>query len=411
MTRPRIALVVPSLAEGGGVPAVARFIKDAVQRSGDFELKLVSLATSARDMTSLRLTAPGSWLRGEGTRQGEWEGLSFFHVGAEGVELEFQRFQARRELSRLLSDCDLVQVVAGSPAWAISAAGLGKPVALQVATRAKVERRRRERLERGPVAWWRWVMTQITDRFDDRGLQLADAVLVENPWMFRYSLETTAGFGTWVRYAPPGIDTALFHAGSRRLFDEGTDDYILSVGRFDDPRKNVSLLLDAFVALRRQYRGAVRLQLAGLGGPGPDFWERVERLGLKDHVAIHLRPSREELAAYYRDAACFALSSEEEGFGIVVVEAMASGIPVVATRCGGPDGIVADGIDGFLVPNGDAAAIAGRLRHLLEDRALNRRIGLAARATAERRFSERVTGDVFLDTYRQLLAGGTAGDA
>ena len=112
-----IGLVVPSLAQGGGVPAVARFVKDAALRAGRFDLRLVSLSTSTDDLESVRLVSPSSWLRGARTTAGEWEGLPFVHVGAVGGEFEFQRYRSRRVLAEVLADCDLIQVVCGSPAW------------------------------------------------------------------------------------------------------------------------------------------------------------------------------------------------------------------------------------------------------------------------------------------------------
>ena len=64
----------------------------------------------------------------------------------------------------------------------------------------------------------------------------------------------------------------------------------------------------------------------------------------------------DELVELYRGAALLALSSDEEGLGLVILEAMASGIPVVSTACGGPQTSVVDGETGFLTPVGDAAA-------------------------------------------------------
>src|SRR6202043_1838740 len=98
-------------------------------------------------------------------------------------ELEFQRYRPRRALTILLADCDLVQMVCGSAAWANAVLGLGKPVSVHVATRAKIERRRRDAHPQGLFGWWRKAMTPITNRLDDRALRCADAVQVMNPWM------------------------------------------------------------------------------------------------------------------------------------------------------------------------------------------------------------------------------------
>ena len=75
-------------------------------------------------------------------------------------------------------------------------------------------------------------------------------------------------------------------------------------------------------------------------------------------------PTREELVVLYQNASMFILASDEEGFGVVILEAMACGIPVVSTRSGGPDDIITDGDDGYLVPRDDASALARRIEEL-----------------------------------------------
>ena len=89
---------------------------------------------------------------------------------------------------------------------------------------------------------------------------------------------------------------------------------------------------------------------------------------------------------------------------MVVLEAMACGIPVVATCSGGPDGIITDGKDGFLITIGDKDALADRLCRLLQDPALNLRMGRDARGTVESRYAEGVAGQAFIDIWDRLLA-------
>ena len=399
----KIAIVVPSISEGGGVPTVARFIKDSILRSGEFDLKLVSLATSQADGCSVQLKKPSTWFAGVRMKEGEWDGLPYFHVGCMASEFEFQRLKPRPLLQEVLSDCDIIQVVSGSPAWALSVTGMGKPVALQVATRAIVERRRKDRVDRGPLAWWHWLMTHITDKRDDEALRKVDVVQVENIWMQEYAQTIGSEHGTWVRFAPPGVDAKDFHPVYQRLHSGMTDRYILSVGRFDDPRKNIELLLEAYALMRFSMKDPPRLLLAGASGPSSAFWNRVRELDLEDCVSFHLRPTREQLVRYYQQALCFALSSDEEGFGVVLAEAMACAVPVVATRCGGPEGIITDAVNGFLVPMGNALMLANRMQLLAQNMALNERMGQAGRLTVENRFTLEIAGEAFLDTYRKLL--------
>ena len=396
-----LGLLVPALNHGGGVPAVARFVKDVALRGGSFELKLVSLSMDSADPCSMNVIQPRTWTRGVACAEGQWEGLPFTHVGASFGEFEFQRYKPRAALTCLLSDCDLIQVVCGSPAWANAVLGLGKPVALQVATRSKVERRHRATGAQGPVNWWRRGMTRITDRMDDRALRHVDAIQVENPWMLDYVRALNVRRAVDIRYAPPGIDARAFCPTSMRDLCQAP--YILCVGRLDDPRKNPAMLLEAYACLPARLRDGVRLVLAGAASPPAAFWARAGTLGLRERISFVERPDQVALVSLYQRAAVFALPSDEEGFGMVVVEAMACGIPVVATRCGGPDGIITDGEDGYLVPRDDIGAMADRLTRLLSDPPTNRAMGAKARETVERRYEERLAGEAFVDAWNRLL--------
>jgi glycosyltransferase involved in cell wall biosynthesis len=331
----------------------------------------------------------------------EWEGQTVSEIGVFGAELEFQRYRPRRLLAQALSGCDLIQVVCGAPAWANAVIGLDKPVALQVATRARVERRQRDAQPTGIAGWWRKAMTEVTDRLDDRALLRVDAIQVENPWMLQYASDINAGRDVDLRYAPPGVDAGLFHPVDRRALVG--DAYILCVGRLSDPRKNISLLLEAYALLPPEVRVRVGLILAGSCGPTDAFWSRAHALGVGEQIRYVEAPSLEDLVKLYQHAAVFALPSDEEGFGVVIAEAMACGIPVVSTRSGGPDGIITEGVDGYLVPLDSAGLMAQRLRALLEDREANLRMGENARRTVDARYDERVAGEVFVQMWRRLL--------
>lgn len=383
------------------MPAVARFIKDVALQSGRFRIKLISLATSSKDADSVLVSKPSTWLRGPRASEGIWDGLSFLHIGAMASEFEFQRYKPRLALTRSIADCDLLQVVCGTPAWAISVCGLGKPVAVQCATRARVERRQRDAQAQGFGGWWRKGMTAVTDRLDDRALRLADAVQVENPWMLEYATRVNGVRQLDLRYAPPGVDADLFAPPMRR--GHFGSPYILCVARLSDPRKNIGLLLEAYAKLPLALIETTSLVLAGSSGPPASFWSRADQLGLRARVRYVARPARSDLVSLYQHAAAFVLPSDEEGLGVVLLEAMACGVPAVATRCGGPDGIITDGRDGYLVGLDDSQEMANRLSQLLIDKTLNLRMGNAARDTIEKRYAQGVTGAVFLDMWEQLL--------
>ena len=399
--KPRVGLVVPSLTECGGVTSVARFLRDVALNSGCFDLKMISLCMDSRDTASVRLLQPKTWSRGIIAESADWEGFPYIRVGACFSELEFQRYKPNPVLSDQLADVDVIQVVAGSAACANAVTGLGKPVSLQVATRARVERRRRDASPRSASGWWRRAMTEITDRYDDRALLNCDAILVENQWMYEYAQRLNKNRPVDLRYAPPGVDSDVFCPAPERHL--ARDPYILAIGRLGDRRKNLELLGRSFVAIAERGDTRTRLILAGKSGPPAGFWQIIDQAGLRHRVNYLPNVSQAEIVNLYQQANAFALPSDEEGLGIVLLEAMACGIPVVSTRCGGPDGVIRHGVDGFLVPLNDPDAMARDLAHLLSDIDINKSLGRAARQRIEATFSVCATASEFVDTWKRLF--------
>lgn len=396
-----IALVVPALHLGGGVPTVAEFVKEVAERSGNWRVRPVSLSMASGDPESILLRKPATWTRGVITGRRSWLGNDVPHVGAVIGEFEFQRYRPRQALKKAIAGCDLIQLVCGSPAWANAVVGLGVPVSLQVATLARVERRMRDGQGRGPMAVWRRFMTQTTNRLDERALQLVDAIQVENLWMLEHVQRTNRDRrDVEIRYAPPGVDTSVFAPLADRMPQSG---YILCVGRLDDPRKNIGLLLESYALLPSELQRRHPLVLAGASGPKFEFWKRVEQLDLVRNVQFVERPRRDELVALFQQASVFALSSDEEGLGMVVIEAMACGVPVVCTRCGGPDAVVTDGVDGALVELNDEVGMARALTELLTNTQRNLAAGAAARKTVEQRYAFDVARQAFLGVWDRLV--------
>ncbi len=163
-------------------------------------------------------------------------------------------------------------------------------------------------------------------------------------------------------------------------------------------------MLEAYAVATTTLESPPDLVLAGVGTLPQPFWDRVDALGLSARVRHIANPEASELSELYRHAQTFALASDEEGFGIVVIEAMACGIPVVSTRSGGPDGIITDGKEGFLVDRDDVGALAARLRLLAEDTASNLAMGRCGLSTVEARYTMRAATDAYLAVYDRLLS-------
>lgn len=391
-----VALLVPALAEGGGVPAVATFLYQVLSRSGRYRPEIISLATSLRDQSSVRLLAPSSWTRGVRCSAGIWQGIPYSHIGAFLSEFEFQRYRPRQLLTSRLRQFDLIQVVAGTPGWALVAQQAERPVCIFAATMARPERGSKMARTLGWKGLWLRAMTSVITRFERRALAQADCVFAESEYTWLLLSAYTAPHKLVIGI--PGIATDAFRPG-----DYDADGPILAVGRWADPRKNVRLLFQAYCSLRQAVPCAPRLILAGATRPTASDWSYAVSLGIAPWIDIRENVSRAELIALYQSASFFVLPSNEEGLGVVILEAMASGLPVISTRCGGPETAVSHGETGYLTPVGDAAALASHMAELVQTPAVRYRMGRKGRQIAEARFSLEATGRVYLDKYDELL--------
>jgi glycosyltransferase involved in cell wall biosynthesis len=185
-----------------------------------------------------------------------------------------------------------------------------------------------------------------------------------------------------------------------------TGDYLLAVGTIE-PRKNLSLLLDAFLAVKaRNGRQDLRLVIVGKKGwLFEDFFKRLAALGLDDgqQVVFPGYVADEELPAVYAGAACFVFPSLYEGFGLPVLEAMASGAPVVCSNASSLPEVAGDAA--LTVNPADAGAFAGAVERVMADVDLRRDLrarGLqrAAQFTWER------TARQTMEVYASVLAVG-----
>jgi len=167
------------------------------------------------------------------------------------------------------------------------------------------------------------------------------------------------------------------------------------------PRKNLAALLRATVLLVRELP-ELRVRLVG-DGPERASLERLTReLSLESRVTFlgHVRLSA--LAAEYAACTVFCLPSLQEGFGLVFVEAMAAGKPIVALAASSTPELITDGVHGRLVPPGNDAALAGALRQLLDNPSLRQRVADANRTRAREFTIDHMTQQ-FIEAVRPLV--------
>ena len=173
---------------------------------------------------------------------------------------------------------------------------------------------------------------------------------------------------------------AVAAADSRRPERQPNDPWrLLFVGRADDARKNFALLLPMLHHLADSGRSATLTVV----GPHNEAWRAVLSLnGLASAVRFTGPVPLDELVQAYLSHDLLVVPSRQEGFGIVVAEAFAAGLPVVATRCGGPEGIIAESGGGELVPI-DAVAMAIAVTRILEDPCTSQAMRASAKAYSD----------------------------
>lgn len=220
---------------------------------------------------------------------------------------------------------------------------------------------------------------------------------------------------------PPGIDLDMFYPDNaeraRKELDLPENPLVLYVGRIDRI-KGIDMLLDSFRVLSdRSEHDELPPKLVLIGGTitnsaggvsvGDDLQpivERARKLGIEDDILFRGSQPQEVLPQYYAASTVCVVPSLYESFGLVAVEAMACGLPVVATRVGGMKFTIEEGISGLLVPRQDVSAMADALARVIGDPDLRSTLQVGARQAAIR-FSWHTVGAAVLNLYERLVDG------
>ena len=204
---------------------------------------------------------------------------------------------------------------------------------------------------------------------------------------------------------PPALDPAYFcgNAEPAALPVPAGSKVLLTVGPIlaSEPGKGVDMVIRTMPALLEAFPN-VYYVLVGDGDGRPALEELAATCGVAEHV-VFTGSRCESIRGYYEAADIFVMPSRQEGFGIVYLEAMAAGKPVVAAARGGAKEVVADGETGFVVSYGDVAGLKERLATLLADEGLRRRMGDAGRQTV----AERYRFEAFRENLIGILEGCT----
>lgn len=189
---------------------------------------------------------------------------------------------------------------------------------------------------------------------------------------------------------PNGIDTDIFKPALGAAHDSPVR--LLMVGRLVK-QKNVPLLLNAFSLLNSALRENIRLDIVGEGPERPDIEKMILNLGLTKWVTVRGWLPREKVIEFYQKASIVIMPSMEEGMPNVILEAMACGLPVLATDVTGNCDLVMHGANGYLFAPGHCEALTFHLEKMIADEALRRKMGQKSRELASNYSWETIAGE------------------
>jgi glycosyltransferase involved in cell wall biosynthesis len=208
---------------------------------------------------------------------------------------------------------------------------------------------------------------------------------------------------------PNGVDTSIFQPATSQENSRSTlglspdGRYVLLVARLDRAHyfKGVDVLLDSLTRLEDD----VTAIIVGDGALRENYQRYAEELGIGNRVLFAGRVSDAQLPIYFQSADITLLPSTTmgEAFGLVLIESMACGTPVIASSLPGVRSVVQHERDGLLIKPGDPESLAGAMTRLLSDRSLRMQMGANGRSKVERQYDWQRIGDRLEDVYKEVL--------
>jgi D-inositol-3-phosphate glycosyltransferase len=251
---------------------------------------------------------------------------------------------------------------------------------------------------------------------ESRVMAVADRILAATPaesaqlnWLYGADMSK-------VIVIPPGVDLERFHPlemkeAKRKVGIPCGDKNIMFAGRIE-PLKGIDTLIQAMALIKQRYPSLMENTCVAIIGGDP--WsdspdaemarlQAMQReLGTEDIVAFLGAKDQDILPHYYAAAEMVVMPSHYESFGMVALEAMAMGRPVIASEVGGLAFLIRDGVNGFHVPTRDPEALAERIFELLTNEQCREDMGRAARENAKR-FDWSIIAQQVLHAYGDML--------
>jgi glycosyltransferase involved in cell wall biosynthesis len=199
-------------------------------------------------------------------------------------------------------------------------------------------------------------------------------------------------------YIPNIVDTELFTFSENNIGVKDNKFKFVSVGSLI-PRKRMDLAIKAFTKAFHNIEN-VKLTIFGEGSERQRLEQIIRDCHMENKICLMGLKSRREIAEYMKGSNCFVLASQAETFGVVYIEAMASGLPVIATECGGPESIVNDK-NGRLVPVDNIESLIKAMKYMYTNAKEYNNEHIAM--DTKNKFSDKIISEKLINLYEKLI--------
>lgn len=360
----------------GGICSMMSFVYNQSQESGFDPYLAYNLISSLR--FNKKYVSFFKIMKGEkaSVYPEKFNGMNGFAIERVLPEFEFFNYILNlKKWKEVISQADVFFVVGGSNNCALPLVLLKKKFSIWIATPLYEDRIDRIKKETFLRKIRDYLSLPILMYFEKLIFQKAEKILTLSHYTKNKIIQ---------RYGISGqkIDVALFPIDFDKFYpinySKRKNDYLLFTGRINDERKNIPLLLSAFSRVKRQYPN-LKLKLIGRL-PSKKLLVLTNRLKIENSVEFLGNLKREDLIPYYQNAALFVIPSFQEGLCISAIEALSCGIPVVSTRCGGPEDFIKNDYNGYLVENNNEnSLVKGIIQFLNQDNEKKKKMAKNAR--------------------------------
>jgi|GEM_PF-863426 len=247
------------------------------------------------------------------------------------------------------------------------------------------------------------ISIKLKVKLEALGIRLSNKILAPSQFVANVLIDEYNANRSSVVVIPNGVDFSFFKPKSKKKKKNITQINLLAVSRLTE-QKGLTYLLDVVYRLK-QTHPSVHCTIVGTGPLLDQLQSECQRLKLTDNIDFAGFLQKKELREVYHNSTFFLSTSIYEPFGLVILEAMASGLPVISFDVGGIQGIINDKVDGILIPPGDTDAMAKSIMSCLEKPHVMKEISHNGLSKAKTYDWETITSSLEL-LYQSVISDG-----